>query len=165
MSDVQVWRYKLPSIREPVFDSWSVVFIDSTGVFSVVSDYGNWAYWWTSFGDDIRKFLTQCDSDYVGRKLGGADLRVFDGEETQKEVRKEICRARREGELDRYRAREEWDNAGIIDDEYTFQQFLEDTGLDDLHECARMRWDHGIKHWSHVSFPRLQELLRKELGL
>lgn len=169
---VTTWRYVLPSLPKGE-DSWSIVFVDSTGCVAVLSDYGDWCYRWVTKHcgfDDFRKFLVQADWGYVAMKLGlGREdaLRVYDGEATRKNIRRRIREARRDGSLSKKQARDEWELAGSdIEDNglVGFHEWYQHTKFSDAYECAVYRMSHGLHHWVTVSFPRLKEVLRAELA-
>jgi len=171
MGGVVTWRYVLPSLPEGR-DSWSIVFVDSTGCVAVLSDYGDWCYRWVTKHcgfDDFRKFLAQAETDYVARKLGGGrrgDLEVYDGHATAKNIRERICSYRRDGTFSREKARHEWNLVGsdVEDNTIGFHDWYMHTSFDCSYEFAIYRMSESLKHWATVSFPRLQELLRAELA-
>lgn len=45
------------------------IVLTSNGSFMSITDYGNFAYSWSGFGDDIRKFILSLDVDYFGKKM------------------------------------------------------------------------------------------------
>lgn len=46
------------------------IILTSDGMFSSVTDYGNFAYAWRSFGgDDFRKFITGLNTEYFAGKM------------------------------------------------------------------------------------------------
>lgn len=72
--DVEVWRYRLPRGQ---FDCGGVVLIDSTGLFSAVTDFGNYAHWWPGqhcgypdFRLFIHKLAGDCGEGYHDYFLG-----------------------------------------------------------------------------------------------
>jgi hypothetical protein len=131
--DVKVWRYVLPNVRH---EGWAIVLMDSTGYFSAVSDFGNYAFQWRAHGcADFRQFLLRADkdADYFINKLKHED--VFDEEDTRKSLKQLIAQERRRGRIDAAQAREEWDNAKSIDSEWDFHDFINNTSLENAHEC------------------------------
>ena len=166
------WRYALPSLPAGT-DSWSIVFVDSTGAVAVLSDYGNWCYRWvtehTGFRD-FREFLVQADWDYVARKLGSGrreDLSVYDGNATSVAIRAHVATARRDGSLSAEDAATEWalaKDSELEDSIVGFHDWYRETSLPNPYEFAVYRMDHGLKHWATVSLPRLQEAIREELA-
>src|SRR4051812_17884112 len=77
-------RYDVTSVKH---EGWAVVVVDSKGFLGVFSDYGNYAYHWTHFGDDFKKFLAGLDWDYLyGKLMQLRDARVYDGEATLQKV-------------------------------------------------------------------------------
>lgn len=52
---VTVWRYYVPSHRH---QGWGIFLLTSDGMLAVVSDYGNYAFRWSAFGEgDFRHFV------------------------------------------------------------------------------------------------------------
>lgn len=77
MSNIQVYRYRIPGSTH---DSGGIVFMDETGVFSAVTDFGNYAYRWCwdesertrqDFRDFIVKIASQSEKypDYFLEKV------------------------------------------------------------------------------------------------
>ncbi len=168
---VTTYRYHLPPL--PKFhDSWSIVFVDSTGCVAVCSDHGDWCYRWNvqhCGHSDFREFLLGADWHYIANKLGGGrreELRVYDGEETRKRIQRYICETRRERDLSKAQARHEWElaDSSVEDDgEVGFNRWLEDTRLEEAYEFAAYRMSRGLEHWAKISLPRLQDAIRAEL--
>jgi hypothetical protein len=75
---------------------WADITISSDGVVNVQSDYGDYHYYWSSFGDDIKNFLIGCDYGYLYGKFGMGLSRVFNQKETIKRIRREILEYRRD---------------------------------------------------------------------
>ncbi len=83
-----VWHYVLPSIKG---EGWAEFFITSRGVFSAVSDWGNYGYVWTNTGhDDPRKFFlrTKGREDYFTSKWGLGLQPVFEAALTKKNLQR-----------------------------------------------------------------------------
>jgi hypothetical protein len=68
---VTTWRYYLPN--DEMLEGWAIVFLDSIGCFSTVSDWGNYGYRWDSPGStggtDFRQWLIERGDDYLLSKL------------------------------------------------------------------------------------------------
>jgi hypothetical protein len=160
--------YKLPSIKG---EGWAHITINTeTGFFATVSDWGNYAYIWTDPGGEFRAFLTRLQPDYLYGKLmmGRPNLKEFDDEATKKEVI--------EG-LDQYNAaykerhkgkewvgyRPELEMAENIVDEASFNDWQEETHLDEAHDYACWRPCHDCTGFCERVWPRFVELLKKEL--
>lgn len=97
-------RYKIPNERH---EGWAVIHIDSKGFFGVVSDYGNYAFHWTSFGEDFKEFLVGLDWDYLYGKLTHTQ-RVYDGDGTERSIKQHILQRRHSRQMTREQARDEW---------------------------------------------------------
>lgn len=95
---------------------------ESTGEFSILSDWGNWAYRWHTDrlgkGVKLTQFLLTCDADYIVRKLaveGAQDLKDeidFDG--TLENLKIRIVEARRAKEITKENARRFWVSSEIF---------------------------------------------------
>lgn len=97
-------RYDVRSER----GEWlATVFIGADGVFSTVSDYGNYGHYWGSPSCDIRAFLCRVDEHYFVGKL--SPRLETDSDATEAEIKRAIIRLRRDGILDADQAREEWE--------------------------------------------------------
>ena len=89
-----LWQYRIPSENG---EGWAIAVLGSDGFFGVVSDYGNYAYLWSSTGmRDFRDFFCGIDGDYVRGKLDPSTH--FDSEKTQANVRKHL--EERKGQCD-----------------------------------------------------------------
>jgi len=101
----------LPTTRfyqiKPAKAGWARIWITDDGSISILSDWGNFGYWFGAPGCEFRKFLTRCDDDYLGNKFGGG-RDEYDGEATRKAIQRVILSKRREQRLDHFAAREEW---------------------------------------------------------
>lgn len=111
-TETKLWRYVVPSAK---CEGWGIFVIGSDGFFSAVSDYGNYAYTWSSFGSgDFRDFVVNClapDAHYTAKKLCYEKTQVVDVEATARNIKQYILEERRQYGLTKERARDEWDNA------------------------------------------------------
>lgn len=171
VEDVKVWRIVLNSVRtNVVWGGWGVFLLDSTGMFTVVSDYGNYAYWWSHFGTaDFREFVCGLvDSEYTIKKLN--PTRVYDGDATFQEVKKAILELRR-GSPKRFKkqwASETWDDLHHYYDklqtDHDFSRWLDaDHRIDDAYELRCTRPESDVTAFVTYLLPRLQEYLRNML--
>jgi hypothetical protein len=165
---VKVWRYTLPSTREPVYDSWSIVFVDETGCVAIISDWGNWSMRWVTqhtAHTDFRRFLIQCDYDYAARKLGRSeDQSVFDAEATRAAINKHVLEARRDKSLTKAQADKEMRLLDMIEDHHaSFDLWLQETKLEEAWNFRVSKRAHGLDHWTRVSFERLKAVIKAEL--
>ncbi|MHB1418700.1 MAG: hypothetical protein ACYCX4_03810, partial [Bacillota bacterium] len=107
--DIQIWRYYIPS--EDGLEGWGIFLLDSTGMFAAVTDYGNYAFRWAYHGEkDFRKFVIGLKNDpgyLLGKVLPNG--KVYDGEETIKNIKETIIDVRRDGSWSKEQARKEWD--------------------------------------------------------
>lgn len=146
---VTTWRYVL---RQKGM-GWAVIHMDSTGIFSAVSDWGSFGHWWSHHGHkDFREFFLGKDfakwPDYCAGKF--SSRRVYDEAETFQNIRRRILEGRRSGWLSEERARKEWDHFVEVAcgqhlcswedvdtiSEWDFRTWWEGTGLSDASECA-----------------------------
>lgn len=156
-------RYVVPNDRPG--EGWGIFIIDDAGFFAVVSDWGNYAFRWTAPGcDDFRDFLCDLDASYLCSKL--APKSVFDGERTEQLVVERILRLRRDRDITRTVAREEYDvvRRSGLDREADFVLWLQDTGLEDAWELSRCGPEPQAVQFCKRLYPRFVELLRAELS-
>jgi len=70
---------------------WADIVVDaseSAGRIQIASDYGSWEYYWGSFGEGFKKFLTGLDIHYTAGKFG--EGRWFDQEATINGLKKSV---------------------------------------------------------------------------
>jgi hypothetical protein len=143
----------------------ATVFLGADGVFSTVSDYGNYGYWWSAIGGDgdIRRFLLRSEEDpgYFRIKLDAST--EYDGEATEGEVRKAMLQWRREGTLTKEQARQEWEIADYA--RADFRDWHDATDMDVYpDDFYRDRPNPQAVAFVEKVMPRLCEMLRAELA-
>jgi hypothetical protein len=138
------------------YGGWSNFTVnESTGEFTVNSDWGNWAYRWhtDSLGDGVKltQFLLKCDADYIVRKLaveGAHALKdEIDFERTLKAIQERIVEARRAKEITKKDARRLWLMADefVEDDQCDLNAI--DSDLDKL--LGNESWEYIAEKHSH----------------
>ncbi len=144
---------------------WARLWITSDGCISVVSDYGNFGYWFGAPGCEFRQFLTQCDDDYLMNKFS-AGKREVDGDQTREAVKETILSARRRGSMDKARAGEEWDLMKETDfwDEYSRFRWHEETQISDAFEDIRTRYPSQVFHFMKKMWPLFIAELKAEIA-
>jgi hypothetical protein len=144
---------------------WAKVFMDSTGALAIISDFGDYAYHWSSWGDrDFREFLLGLDDSYLGGKLdiGRPGPDPLDEEATVKRVREEILGMRRRYSLSKSDARHEWE---LVDDwlkEGQVERWLEETTLEEAWELLVY---HRLPGQLRAFLDRLWPLVKKAIAL
>lgn len=163
---MKTWRYHLPSQG---MEGYAVVFIDSAGVFSAVSDYGSYGHVWSHHGcRDIREFIMDLykDPDYAAKKLNDCRPAVYDGEATEKHIRRMILEYRREMSWTKNQAREEWellDGCNNVFYRSDFDDWYQHTRFDCANEFAVHRMNSQVMAFCTKVLPRLSQVLRDEL--
>jgi hypothetical protein len=153
-------------------EGWAIIIIDTDiGFFSVVSDWGNYAYLWSSPGCEFRKFLIGLEVDYLHGKLmqGRPDKEVFDGCSTRASVRGYLIEHNQEvidetgvpwvdfeDEMGRL---EESD----FDDRSGFDIWLGVTEIPDAWEFAVTMPEPQCQSFCEQVMPRFKKLLEEEL--
>ncbi len=166
MKPVTTWRYYLPSIDG---EGWAEIVVCSSGFFAAVSDYGNYAFAWRSFGDgDFREWLAHLERDpgYVMCKLHHGQLQ-YDGNETVRAIKTHILAHRRSEYQGREWARDEWDlleqNNGLCD-EADLVRWYDDTKIDDAGEYVVRKYPADLRAFCERTLPRLAKVMREEIA-
>jgi hypothetical protein len=162
------WYY-LPSVG-PWIDGWAMIVLGDNGYFSAVSDYGNYAYFWSCHGKkDFREFFLRGggdgDWDYFLRKLCPRPW-PYDGEATARCIKDRILAARRERHYDAVRARMEWervDDCDVAASLIGFHEWYTTTTTEDAYECGEYSPPAHAVHFCKVTMARFAEMIRAEL--
>lgn len=165
---VTTWRYYLPSTKD---QPWAEVLLTSSGMFAVVSDYGNYAYPWRAHGDrDFREFVAGLakDGDYAAGKL--SQRTAYRGDETLAAIRRHILQERRSGRLTAAEASEFWNEMDEYDlDRYAeeFSRWLRESDgastFTDAFGFAVYDYPADVKAFCRLVLPRLADVLRAEI--
>lgn len=81
------------------------------GWINIMSSYGDYSYIWGAMGKDtdLPTFFTKANSGYLVDKLFGSERKTFDLDKAISEIKKEVIKDRREGNMDYGMAREIFD--------------------------------------------------------
>jgi hypothetical protein len=157
-------RFELPSVRSKGFpEGWGIIIVDSKGLFSAYSDFGNYTYHWSSFGDDFVKFLLSIDDDYLSRKIC-RNYQVYDGEGTLKAVQEAVTQAVEEKDLSEDDAEEERRLIKRCHDLYDtedFSEWLRETRLTDALELVCRKTNPQLQGFLTNIWPRFKGALQE----
>ncbi|HEY3499640.1 MAG TPA: hypothetical protein VGK73_33345 [Polyangiaceae bacterium] len=117
------------------YREWGRFWLTSDGCLSILSDFGNYGYWWGSPGCEFRRFLTRAGVEYIANKLAGGE-EDYDGRETVKLVKASILELRRAGRYTREWARDEWDRIKLYDLDESYDEWFRNTRIPDAHELS-----------------------------
>lgn len=151
---VSIWRYIVRHQCELGY-----FLLTSDGMLAVVSDYGNYAFRWTHFGTDFKRFVTELSEDYLLGKLCPKEYR-FDRAATERAIQREICTLRRGRHIAKEHARCEYERVGYLDD--GFAVWLEHTSLGEAWEYEQKDFSADARAFYRVLFTRLVALIRAE---
>ena len=140
MPTTKTWTYVLPSHKG---EGYAYIFLTDTGVFSTVSDFGNYGYIWSHTGfDDVREFFLKSNPGYFLEKL--APEQEFDDVQTLENARLLFERLVADGTWDADDARTAFDT--ITDEFNSFNDAADVSawassmdGLEGLSEPAQMK--------------------------
>tara|TARA_A100001391_G_scaffold43014_1_gene25001 strand:+ start:412 stop:972 length:561 start_codon:yes stop_codon:yes gene_type:complete len=148
-----------------VSDGWGwarLLWEDATGRVNINSDYGDWSYCWTAIGTKtLAQFLNQLSSGYMGEKMLGVGLREHSDGKTVAYIRKAIIRDRKDGELTKEEAKEEWTNVKYYGDgDWDFRMWCGETSYEDPWGFAcddvNGQW---VSFWDHIWVPLIKPAL------
>jgi hypothetical protein len=164
--------YSIPSERSG--EGWALIVVNTdNGFFATVSDWGNYAYIWSSPGCEFRKFLMGLNPDYLCSKLmhGRKDAREYDSDAIRLEVMKELDeRAKSYRERNRKfwpRYAEEKRNAEERlsgDNVHDFEAWCSETVLDEPWRYHLTRFNQQCMAFCTKVWPRFKKLLEEELA-
>ncbi len=151
---------------KPGKSGWARVWITDDGCISIMSDGGNYGYWFGAPGCEFRKFLMGCDDDYLGNKFAGGK-KEFDGEETADAARELILRHRREKSLSAEDARREWSGLPtMFEHEMDWVRWVEnetELGVDYTHDLGRYVRPHAVRQFLKHTWPLFIEQIKAQL--
>jgi hypothetical protein len=163
------WRY----VYSNGYGNWAILFLDENGGFSVLSDYGNYGYRWTSAGLDgrsMRSFIVDCDDDYIVGKITQGHPREYDGKKTCQALKEYIISERRgsraaDRRMQRW-ARTHWDwlvACDGVETEADFSQWVGDTDLEDAGEFEVRNVSSDALAFMEHCWPGLKALINADL--
>lgn len=159
---VKLRRYHLPSEK---FEGWATIVIGDDGYFSAISDFGNYAFRWTHYGDqDFRQFLLRMHEswDYFCSKLGSQE---FDGPATKRAIEVYILEQRREQEYTKEEAADLWEDlhSGDFESETDFIDWSRETTIEEPWQFHTQSYPTHLQIFTKITMKRLNALLEKEL--
>lgn len=111
---IPVTRFYQVRVAPPCIE-WARIWITDDGCISILSDYGNYGYWFDGLPPcGMRAFLAQAGDDYLSGKFSAGE-REMDCTATERAIQREIIERRREGIFSREEARAEWRLASGVD--------------------------------------------------
>lgn len=150
ITEVPSITYKLRNLPEGGWADITLREWPEGGSFQCQSDYGDYAHIWTSIGDrTFKEFLCGLDKDYFLKKTRSQDYLVFDSERTCKQLREEIIRMRREGDITKEVARQCWEDVESVDSNFG------DNVRDFCHGLEHTHIPEVLYDWDYCSIPIL----------
>lgn len=156
-------RYSIPSGSH---GGWAIIFLDSRGVFSTVSDYGNYGYIWSHPGCPFHEFLASIDTSYLSKKLANG-AREYRGEETLKFVEDRLKELSANGDTPEDVLYEERVLLKSCDKLYSpedFSKWSDQTTLPDAHEYACYAVPTQLEMFCKHVWPQFVEQLKQRQG-
>jgi|GEM_PF-2930322 hypothetical protein len=146
---------------------WARIWITDDGCISILSDYGNYGYWFGAPGGEFRRFLTNCGDDYITNKLSEG-RRNLDQRATELNAKRLVLRARRDRSIDRETARDEWNAVRDVewDNEYSRSKwYFEETKLVDYGATEVLVYDYPqqLQAFVRVLWPVFIAALTEEI--
>lgn len=159
------WLYTVSDRKS----GWARAWVTDDGCLSIMSDWGNYAYWWdrrhpTDRDSDHRDFLCHAGLDYITSKLAGGKTEI-DQESTVEGIKERITRGRREGLFSREEARDEWRRVEATDFESPrdMWDWYDHSILPDACEVLCYRTPMQLQMFMKNCWPGLVEAMRTDL--
>lgn len=162
--EVKFWRYYIPTVDG--LEGWGLFLLDSTGMFSAVTDFGNAAYKFeVREGEDIRKYFAK---GVPGNLLPNLfyNLRRYDGDETLRKVKEDIIYLRGDRSLTREEARAEWDllfKNDFLENDANFVRWYDETTLCEAAENYTLSYPASCRAFVNKLMPRFSAAVAVEL--
>lgn len=152
-------------------NGWANIVIDDRGFFDCQSDWGDYCHVWAHHGrSSFKAFLMELDASYFLLKTSKRD--TFYYEESVKEHKQAVLRARKDGNIMKGEAREFYDlhfeysqsadlfAKEIVDNHQLFEKIYGD------YDWLPVKKDYSPQalHFAKEVLPLFQEVLRKELA-
>lgn len=161
MSEPRLRRYRVPGGE---LDCGGMIVIGDDGYFSAVTDFGNYAYGWWSYGlegSDFRSALCKFSPDYICGKLG---LPVYDQAKTLAGIKRHLTDEEESGTYSREFVESEQDLlSGLDDGEYGFWRWFDATEIEDAVELRETSPAPDLVSFATHTWPRFVATLRAEM--
>lgn len=145
---------------------WARFWVTSDGCVSIMSDWGNWGYWWTHPGCELRQFLCRIDDSYLLGKLCMGQREYINEVATERSIKEHILYLRRNGSLDREQARDEWDLVRRIDfsSEVGAHEWYLESEIEDTSELLRYEKSPSCQAFIKQCWWLFRAELRRDIG-
>jgi hypothetical protein len=161
----KTWVYTLPNQKN---EGWARAFLTEDGMFTCMSDYGDYAYWWTSTGDDnFRRWFSNTikrDPHYLLDKFGYGKEKVYNGQKTLAHLTQHLEETMEKDEQ-RLILDEIEEHFSNLYDQDDFRRWIEngEHAIFDLHEFAVYEPCGQLRGFVDRILPRLREAIEEEL--
>lgn len=148
---------------------WALITLDNDhGDIAIQSDWGTWAYVWPYPGrgdETLKQFLCRAGTGYIKNKFSydqGGGENYWHKHETEKLIKKDLLRLRREHECDKEQAREIWEEVeSAIENTDSWQHFVER-----MFDCEAAVKVYGHELWESLPHkmgyqPRLEAFMER----
>jgi len=146
---------------------WARFWVTDDGCLSIMSDFGNYGYWWGGPGCEFRAFLARerhGDTGYILGKLAGGKQHFY-AEDTERKIKRRILEWRREGALSKEKARKEWELVCLgIGDEHDAVRWYDRTELQDAYDLTSYGPPRQLVAFMDRLWPLFVDALRAELA-
>ncbi|MEH7186621.1 hypothetical protein [Bacillus toyonensis] len=164
---MEISKYKIPSVNG---EGWGVFLFDDTGIFTAITDFGNFSYWFETWnGESMKDFLSGRCPDQILCKI--ARENVIDVKETFKYIKEELISHRRSEYFTEEEAREQWklieklkEDIHVYSEDTAFTLFYEETKIQFYDGFLRFKYPNAAVRFCNETFVRLQEKIRLEMG-
>jgi hypothetical protein len=150
----------------PPHIEWARIWITDDGCISILSDYGNYGYWFGGLPEcGMRAFLVQAGDDYLINKFS-AGKREIDHEATEKAIEREIHELMVAGDFDitdkiheeTIMDRVDWSN--LIEQ----WEWARASKIDEAHRLIQTRYPMQVTMFLKELWPIFREQLNAELA-
>ena len=155
--------YNIPN--DKAGEGYAFIFIETElGLFSTVSDWGNYGYIWNAPGMEFREFLLRINTDYLFGKLmcGQKDHKTFDSDATRKKILEAIDQAAF-SETERQEEKEALEGRCPMEED-DYEGWQSETRLEESFQLGVWQDNPQCTQFCERVWPRFRAMLETELA-
>ncbi|KKL05566.1 hypothetical protein LCGC14_2604740 [marine sediment metagenome] len=153
------------NVHLPKGQGWALITVcEADGSVGIISDYGNWGYFWSRHGcESLKHFLIGIDEWYSWEKFTGGK-KEYNHEKTLERVKEEIVSLRKENTITRVEAREMVDELKWMKNKHDlYRSDILGEKISEIYEIFHYDHDHAFVMFHERLWTVFVEHLKEEI--